>query len=108
VAEKRDSLQCGFGDRVEVIDTQRKLRRAKNRIADAHRDNPKRFLGIRGVAVAGGRPVVVNANGQLGIMASSARFKEAIKLMDKASEAILSLQTVTFRYKKELDPGGVP
>jgi hypothetical protein len=28
--------------------------------------------------------------------------------MDKASEAILSLQPVTFRYKKELDPEGIP
>jgi len=39
---------------------------------------------------------------------SSARFKEAIKPMDKASEAILALQPVTFRYKKELDPQAVP
>src|SRR5207244_2869960 len=30
------------------------------------------------------------------------------KPMDKASEAILSLQPVTFRYKKELDPKGIP
>jgi hypothetical protein len=28
--------------------------------------------------------------------------------MDKASEAILSLQPVTFRYKHELDPDGIP
>ena len=28
--------------------------------------------------------------------------------MDKASEAILSLRPVTFRYKKELDPRGAP
>ena len=35
---------------------------------------------------------------------SSRRFKEEIKPMDKASEAILALQPVTFRYKKELDP----
>ena len=28
--------------------------------------------------------------------------------MDKASEAILALQPVTFRYKKELDPEAVP
>jgi len=27
--------------------------------------------------------------------------------MDKASEAILSLQPVTFRYKKDLDPAGI-
>ena len=28
--------------------------------------------------------------------------------MDKASEAILALQPVTFRYKHELDPKGIP
>jgi len=28
--------------------------------------------------------------------------------MDKASEAILALKPVTFRYKRELDPQGVP
>jgi hypothetical protein len=64
------------------------------------------IAGIRGVAVAGGQAVAVNANGQLGIRASAARFKEAIKPMGKASEAILLLQPVTFRYKKELDPRG--
>src|SRR5262249_27516953 len=34
------------------------------------------------------------------------RFKEAIKPMGKASEVIHSLQPVTFRYKKPLDPKG--
>jgi hypothetical protein len=47
---------------------------------------------------------VVNANGQLGIAASSERFKDEITPMDKASEAILALQPVTFYYKKEIDP----
>jgi hypothetical protein len=35
---------------------------------------------------------------------SSARFKEAIKSMDNASEALFSLKPVTFRYKKDIDP----
>ena len=52
--------------------------------------------------------VIVGANGQLGTVVSSARFKEAIKPMDKASEAILALKPVTFRYKQELDPEGIP
>ena len=52
--------------------------------------------------------VIVNSSGQLGTVLSSERFKEAIKPMDKVSEAILSLQPVTFRYKQELDPNGVP
>src|SRR4030095_9887808 len=48
------------------------------------------------------------SDGHLGTVVSSARFKEAIKPMDKASEAILALKPVTFRYKKELDPEKIP
>ena len=64
------------------------------------------IAGIRETPLAHGVAVAVGitADGQLGVRASSARFKEAIKPMDKASEAIFSLQPVTFRYKKELDP----
>jgi trimeric autotransporter adhesin len=64
--------------------------------------------GIRGTPITGSVAVGITANGQLGVRASSARFKEAIKPMESASEAILSLQPVTFRYKKELDPEGIP
>jgi len=38
---------------------------------------------------------------------SSARFKEAIKSMDNASEALFALKPVIFRYKKEIDPQGI-
>jgi Chaperone of endosialidase len=69
----------------------------------------KTFIaGIRGVTVASGVGVIVGSSGQLGTVVSSARFKEAIKPMDKASEAILALKPVTFRYKEELDPDGMP
>ena len=60
--------------------------------------------GINGAAVTGSA-VKVNAAGQLGTAPSSERFKNAIKPMDKASEAILALRPVTFRYKQEVDPG---
>jgi trimeric autotransporter adhesin len=63
--------------------------------------------GIAGVPISG-RPVAVNSSGQLGIKPSSRRYKEAITPIDRASEAILALQPVSFRYKKELDPEGVP
>jgi hypothetical protein len=64
------------------------------------------IAGIYGTAVAGDG-VVVDANGQLGVQVSSERFKDEIKPMDKASEAILALKPVTFHYKKELDPAGI-
>jgi hypothetical protein len=44
--------------------------------------------GISGATVASGVTVIVATNGRLGTVQSSARFKEAIKPMDKASEAI--------------------
>jgi uncharacterized coiled-coil protein SlyX len=64
--------------------------------------------GISGVTVAGGVGVIVDSSGHLGTVVSSERFKDAIKPMDKASEAILALKPVTFRYKQELDPKGIP
>jgi hypothetical protein len=66
------------------------------------------IAGIRGATVANGVGVIVGTTGQLGTVVSSARFKELIKPMDKASEAILALKPVTFRYKKELDPQAIP
>jgi hypothetical protein len=64
--------------------------------------------GISGATVASGVTVIVDTNGRLGTVQSSARFKNEIKPMDKASEAILALKPVTFRYKHELDPDGIP
>jgi hypothetical protein len=52
--------------------------------------------------------VFVDANGKLGTVTSSARFKDDIKPMDNASEAVLALKPVTFRYKKGIDPQGIP
>jgi hypothetical protein len=65
---------------------------------------------IAGVTTAvTGSTVVVNATThQIGMMPSSARFKEEIQRMDKASEAILALKPVMFRYKKDVDPDGTP
>jgi hypothetical protein len=66
------------------------------------------IAGISGKTASGGVAVYVNANGKLGTTVSSARFKEHIKPMDKTSEAIHALKPVTFRYKQELDPEGIP
>jgi hypothetical protein len=58
-------------------------------------------------AASQGIAVVTDNLGHLGTVTSSARYKEAIQPMDKASEAILALKPVTFRYKHELDPAGI-
>jgi uncharacterized coiled-coil protein SlyX len=66
------------------------------------------IAGISGVTVAGGVGVIIDSSGHLGTVVSSERFKDEIKPMDKASEAILALKPVTFRYKHDLDPEGIP
>jgi hypothetical protein len=66
------------------------------------------IAGIYLAPIGSGPVVHVNAEGKLGTTPSSARFKEAIKPMDKASEAIFALKPVTFRYKHKVDPDGIP
>jgi len=52
--------------------------------------------------------VFINSDGKLGTTTSSRRFKEEIKPMERASEALFALKPVTFRYKKGIDPQGIP
>ncbi len=62
------------------------------------------FIGnIRGTTTQNNDaiPVVIDTAGQLGTVSSSRRFKKQIRLMDKASEAILALKPVTFSYKSD-------
>ena len=66
------------------------------------------IAGISEATVAGGVAVIIDAGGHLGTIVSSARFKDEIKPMDKASEALLALKPVTFRYKQEVDPERIP
>ena len=67
------------------------------------------YIGsIFGQTSASGMPVFINAANKLGTTTSSKRFKEDIKPMDKASEALFALKPVTFRYKKDIDPAGTP
>jgi uncharacterized coiled-coil protein SlyX len=64
------------------------------------------FIGnIRGVTTANADaiPVLIDSAGQLGTMSSSRRFKKDIKPIDKASESILALKPVSFRYKVHKD-----
>ena len=78
------------------------------RIGTSPRHTHTSIAGIYGVPLAQGVGVIVDPNGHLGTVVSSERFKDAVRPMDKASEAILALQPVTFRYKKEFDPDSIP
>ena len=55
-------------------------------------------------SVATARAVYVNSNNKIGTLSSSRRYKEEIRPMAEASEAILALRPMTFRYKKDIDP----
>jgi len=68
------------------------------------------IAGISDAEASGGDPVFITSTGKLGTVnvPSSARFKEEIKPMNKASETILALKPVAFRYKKALDAKGTP
>jgi hypothetical protein len=78
------------------------------RIGKQGRQTATFIAGISGATVPTGVAVIVDSSGHLGTTTSSERFKEKIQPMDKASEAILALKPVTFRFKHELDPNGIP
>jgi hypothetical protein len=81
---------------------------AKIRIGTRGTHNDTYIAGIFGTTVSNGAAVYVDKKGHLGTVTSSARYKEEIKPMAKASEAILGLEPVTFHYRKEIDPESVP
>ena len=80
------------------------------RIGTAEDQRATFIAGIVSSPLATGAAVAVGitSTGQLGVRASSRRYKEMIKPMAKASEAILSLRPVEFRYKKEFDASQAP
>ena len=78
------------------------------RIGKTSTQNATFVAGIYGAALdsATGVPVQIDSTGKLGTVLSSARFKQAITPMDKASEAILGLEPVTFKYREDIDLRG--
>ena len=80
----------------------------QNVVGNAGESNVTRIRNIGSTVQANGVFVTVGANGKLGFQASSQRYKDDIKPMDKASEALFSLKPVSFRYKQEIDPARSP
>ena len=58
------------------------------------------IAGVSGTPVSGST-VLVNSKGQLGILASSARYKRDVQAMGERSDGLLDLRPVTFRYKSD-------
>ena len=68
------------------------------------------IAGIYGVTTESGGAVqvLIDSNGNLGTVSSSRRYKEDIHDMDAASDGLLRLRPVTFRYKKPYADGSKP
>jgi len=86
--------------------------RIGNMVADGMGSAPhtKTYIaGVYGATTAlSGSAVVVDANGQLGTVLSSRRYKEDINAMGSASERLYQLRPVTFRYKQADRTGAKP
>ena len=66
------------------------------------------IAGIYGNNIANAIPVYISPAGSLGTSASSAKFKQNIESMGDTSDVLLDLRPVTFQYKPDIDPEGVP
>jgi hypothetical protein len=65
--------------------------------------------GVNGVTTGlAGSAVMVDANGQLGTISSSQRYKEDIRPMGSVSARLFALRPVTFRYKQANVDGSKP
>jgi Chaperone of endosialidase len=67
-------------------------------------DQTRTFIaGVASVPVSG-RAVLISSTGQLGIRASSARYKRDIEPLGAHSQGLVQLRPVTFHYRQ--DPQG--
>jgi hypothetical protein len=64
--------------------------------------------GVSNTNISGAQVLIDSFNGQLGIMNSSRRYKEDIQDMANASNGLMRLRPVTFRYKKPFADGSKP
>jgi hypothetical protein len=71
------------------------------RIGTAGAQTATYLAGIFGVNLTGGCSVVVGSTGQLGCVSSSARYKRDVRDMGDASDKLMKLRPVTFRYKAD-------
>ncbi|APV50525.1 hypothetical protein BWI17_12990 [Betaproteobacteria bacterium GR16-43] len=78
------------------------------RVGDSLFQSRTFIAGIRGITTgsANAIPVMIDSNGQLGTVSSSARFKDDIADMESSTDALMQLRPVTFHYKADQDPEG--
>jgi len=78
------------------------------RIGTAGTQGATYIAGINGATASQGVPVYIDANGQLGTLTSSRRFKYDIKDLGATSDKLMGLRPRIFRYKEEASDGSHP
>jgi len=80
------------------------------RIGTAGSQTRTYIAGIYGVhtSMSNAVTVLIDSNGNLGTLPSSRRYKEDIHDMADASDGLMQLRPVTFRYKKAYEDGSKP
>jgi len=61
--------------------------------------------GIDGNTATGGVAVLINSSNELHTLVSSLRFKEAVRDMGEASDVLMKLRPVSFRYREGVADG---
>ncbi len=105
-----DNIFIGSGALGAAADTHT-IRIGGTTVGTGTRQQNRTFVnGIRGVTtgVADAVGVMIDSSGQLGTVSSSRRTKEDVRDMAEASERLLALRPVTFRYRKEFAGGEKP
>ncbi len=104
IKDGKDNIVIGTGQKGGANDS------GVIRIGNSSFQTKAFMAGIRGVTTnkANAVPVLIDSNGQLGTISSSARFKEDIQPMGSVSERLFALRPVTFRYKQPYEDGSKP
>jgi len=66
------------------------------------------IAGISGATAAGGSQVLIDSTGHLGTFSSSRRYKQDIREIGDASNRLMDLQPVQFRYRQPAADGSKP
>src|SRR4051794_18340646 len=66
------------------------------------------MAGITGTLAPGGSQVLIDSTGHLGTFSSSRRYKEEIREIGDASNRLMDLQPVQFRYREPASDGSKP
>jgi hypothetical protein len=66
------------------------------------------IAGINGTLAAGGSQVLIDSTGHLGTFSSSRRYKEDIRDIGDASDRLMDLEPVQFRYRQPASDGSKP